>query len=81
MFAAQPTYAVMAAKGQPRKSTKMIWHTCLDCTTRFSVLCYIYITLYARHVAVRYVIVNLLRKMRSWTQNFSPRLVGPSGGP
>ena len=44
-------------------------------------LCYIYITLYARHVVVRYVIVILLRKMRSWTQNFSPRLVGSSGRP
>ena len=31
---------IMAAKGQPRKSTKMIWHTCLNCTTRLSELCY-----------------------------------------
>ena len=30
----------MAAKGQPRKSTKMIWRTCLKCTTRLSELCY-----------------------------------------
>ena len=31
---------IMAAKGQPRKSTKMIWCTCLNCTTRLSELCY-----------------------------------------
>ena len=30
----------MAAKGQPRKSTKMIWRTCLNCTTRLLELCY-----------------------------------------
>ena len=30
----------MAAKGQPGKSTKMIWRTCLRCTTRLSELCY-----------------------------------------
>ena len=30
----------MAAKGQPRKSTKIIWRTCLGCTTRLSELCY-----------------------------------------
>ena len=63
----------MADKDQPGKSTKMVWLICLDYTTRLSVLCYIYITLYARYLAVRYVIFNLLRK---WTQNFSPRLVG-----
>ena len=49
----------MAAKGQPGKSTKMVWRICLDCTTRLSVLCYIYITLYARYLAVRYVIFIL----------------------
>ena len=30
----------MAAKGQPGKSTKMVWRTCLKCTTRLSELCY-----------------------------------------
>ena len=30
----------MAAKGQPGKSTKMIWRTCLKCTARLSELCY-----------------------------------------
>ena len=30
----------MAAKGQPGKSTKMVWRTCLNCTTRLSELCY-----------------------------------------
>ena len=33
-------YSLMAAKGQPGKSTKMVWHTCLKCTTRLSELCY-----------------------------------------
>ena len=30
----------MATKGQPGKSTKMVWRTCLKCTTRLSELCY-----------------------------------------
>ena len=30
----------MAAKGQPGKPTKMVWRTCLKCTTRLSELCY-----------------------------------------
>ena len=30
----------MAAKGDPGKSTKLIWRTCLKCTTRLSELCY-----------------------------------------
>ena len=30
----------MAAKAQPGKSTKMVWRTCLKCTTRLSELCY-----------------------------------------
>ena len=39
-------------------------------------LCYIYIMLYAKYLAVRYVIVILLRKIRSWTQNFRLGLIG-----
>ena len=30
----------MAAKAQPGKSTKVVWRTCLRCTTRLSELCY-----------------------------------------
>ena len=30
----------MAAKDQPGKSTKMVWRTCLKCSTRLSELCY-----------------------------------------
>ena len=30
----------MAAKAQPGKSTKMVWRTCLKCSTRLSELCY-----------------------------------------
>ena len=30
----------MAAKAQPGKSTKLVWRTCLKCTTRLSELCY-----------------------------------------
>ena len=30
----------MAAKAKPEKSTKVVWRTCLRCTTRLSELCY-----------------------------------------
>ena len=30
----------MAAKDQPGKSTKMVWRSCLKCSTRLSELCY-----------------------------------------
>ena len=30
----------MAAKDQPGKSTKMVWHSCLKCSIRLSELCY-----------------------------------------
>ena len=39
-FARLAYNAIMAAKGQPGKSTKMVWRTCLKCTTRLSELCY-----------------------------------------
>ena len=30
----------MAAINPPKKSTKIVWHTCISCTTRLSELCY-----------------------------------------
>ena len=30
----------MAATDQPKKSTKIVWRTCISCTTRLSELCY-----------------------------------------
>ena len=32
--------AKMAATNQPKKSTKIVWRTCISCTTRLSELCY-----------------------------------------
>ena len=34
-----PTHK-MAATDQPKKTTKVVWRTCLSCTTRLSELCY-----------------------------------------
>ena len=36
----RPTDAIMAAKDQPGKTTKIVWHSCLKCSTRLSELCY-----------------------------------------
>ena len=35
-----PADAKMAATDQPKKSTKIVWRTCISCTTRLSELCY-----------------------------------------
>ena len=35
-----PADAKMAAINPPKKSTKIVWHTCISCTTRLSELCY-----------------------------------------
>ena len=35
-----PADAKMAADDQPKKSSKMVWRTCILCTTRLSELCY-----------------------------------------
>ena len=48
-------------QGQPGKSTKMVWRTCLKCTTRLSELCYDTHTL-CEHVEIRYVILILFAK-------------------
>ena len=36
----RPTDALMAAKDQPGKTTKIVWRSCLKCSTRLSELCY-----------------------------------------
>ena len=36
----RPTDALMAAKAQPKKTTKIVWRSCLKCSTRLSELCY-----------------------------------------
>ena len=35
-----PADAKMAATDQPKKSTKIVWRTCISCITRLSELCY-----------------------------------------
>ena len=35
-----PADAKMAAINPPKKSTKIVWRTCISCTTRLSELCY-----------------------------------------
>ena len=35
-----PADAKMAADDQPKKSSKMVWRTCMLCSTRLSELCY-----------------------------------------
>ena len=35
-----PADAKLAATDQPKKSTKIVWRTCISCTTRLSELCY-----------------------------------------
>ena len=70
MFAAQPTNAVMAAKGQSGKSTKMVWHTCLKCTTRLSELCYDKHTLCKTCRGKVCDFNSFCEECESWTQDF-----------
>ena len=70
MFAAQPTNAVMAAKGQPGKSTKMVWRTCLKCTTRLSELCYDKHTLCETCRGKVCDFNSFCEECESWTQDF-----------
>ena len=70
MFAAQPTNAIMAAKGQPGKSTKMVWRTCLKCTTRLSELCYDKHTLCETCRGKVCDFNSFCEECESWTQDF-----------
>ena len=70
MFAAQPTNAVMAAKGQSGKSTKMVWRTCLKCTTRLSELCYDKHTLCETCRGKVCDFNSFCEECESWTQDF-----------
>ena len=36
----RPTHAKMAANAPPKMTTKVVWRSCLKCTTRLSELCY-----------------------------------------
>ena len=60
----------MAAKGQPRKSTKMIWRTCLKCTTRLSELCCDRHTLYETCRGKVCDYNSFCEECDSWTQDF-----------
>ena len=60
----------MAAKGQPGKSTKMIWRTCLKCTTRLSELCYDAHTLCETCRGKVYDYNSFCEECDSWTKDF-----------
>ena len=60
----------MAAKGQPGKSTKMVWRTCLKCTTRLSELCYDKHTLCETCRAKVCDFNSFCEECESWTQDF-----------
>ena len=60
----------MAAKGQPGKSTKMVWRTCLRCTTRLSKLCYDTQTLYERSRGKVCDFKSFCKECDSWTKDF-----------
>ena len=60
----------MAAEGQPRKSTKIIWRTCLKCTTRLSELCYDTHTLCETCRGKVCDLNSFCEECDSWTKNF-----------
>ena len=60
----------MAAKGQPGKSTKMVWRTCLKCTTRLSELCYDTHTLCERCRGKVCDYNSFCKECDSWTKDF-----------
>ena len=60
----------MAAKAQPGKSTKVVWHTCLRCTTRLSELCYDTHTHYVKRVEIKYDLNSFCEECESWTPEF-----------
>ena len=60
----------MAAKGQSGKSTKMVWRTCLKCTTRLSELCYDKHTLCETCRGKVCDFNSFCEECESWTQDF-----------
>ena len=65
-----PADAKMAATNQPKKSTKIVWRTCISCTTRLSELCYDTHTLCE---ACRGKVCNstsFCKECENWTEEF-----------
>ena len=60
----------MAAKGQPGKSTKMVWRTCRRCTTRLSELCYATHTLCEKCRGKVCDYKSFCEECDSWTKDF-----------
>ena len=67
----------MAAKGQPGKSTKMVWRTCLKCTTRLSELCYDTHTLCERCRGKVCDYNSFCEECDSWTKDFHKMYMRP----
>ena len=60
----------MAAKGDSGKSTKLIWRTCLRCTTRLSELCYDTHTLCEKSRGKVCDYKSFCDECDSWTKDF-----------
>ena len=65
-----PADAKMAAAYQPKRSTKIVWRTCISCTTRLSELCYDTHTLCEACRGKVCSSTSFYKECENWTEDF-----------
>ena len=65
-----PAGAKMAATDQPKKPTKIVWRTCISCTTRLSELCYDTHTLCEAYRGKVCNSTSFCKECENWTADF-----------